>query len=279
MSRLLITGAAGQVGTALMRLRPDAIGIDLPELDLTDARAVTSFLEESGPSAIVNAAAYTAVDRAEEQEELATAVNGEAVGTLAAFADRAGIPFITYSTDYVFPGNASTPYLESSPTDPINAYGRSKLVGEQAAGRFPSSLIIRTSWVVSGTHPNFVATMLRLAAERELQVVDDQTGCPTVAADLAAATLQALEAGVSGVLHLTNRGATTWYRLARAAVTLAGLDPDRITPCTTTDYPTPSARPAYSVLGSERLAVLGMDPLPVWEDSLPTLVAELMEGS
>jgi len=278
MSELLVTGAAGQVGTALMRLRPDARFIDLPDLDLTDPEATTGFLDDLAPGAIINAAAYTAVDRAEEQEELATAVNGSAVGTLAAYADRAGIPFVTYSTDYVFAGTGSVPYLESSPTDPINAYGRSKLVGERAAAQYPGSLIIRTSWLVSGTHPNFIATMLRLAAERELRVVDDQWGCPTMAADLAAATLQALDTGAAGYLHLTNQGPTTWFRFARAAVTLAGIDPDQISPCSTEEYPTPAARPAYSVMASERMSELGIEALPAWEESLPAVVAQLQAG-
>ena len=132
--------------------------------------------------------------------------------------------------------------------------------------------MVRTSWLVSGTHPNFVATMLRLAAEREVRVVDDQWGCPTVVDDLAPAAWAALQAGVSGLLHLANTGETTWFRFARAAVALAGLDPGRIVPCTTADYPTPARRPAYSVLGSERRRPLGLPDLPHWEESLPAVV-------
>ena len=138
--------------------------------------------------------------------------------------------------------------------------------------------MIRTSWLISGTNPNFVATMLRLAATRdELAVVADQWGCPTVAADLAAGTLRAIEAGATGLLHLTNRGPTTWFELARAAVELAGLDAGKIKACTTADYPTPAARPAYSVLGSERLEELRIEPLPGWRDSLPAVVEGLRQ--
>ncbi len=202
-------------------------------------------------------------------------LNATAVGELAAAAARRTIPFVTFSTDYVFDGSAGEPYLESSPTAPINAYGRSKLAGERLAlAAHPGTLIIRTSWVISGTHPNFVATMLRLARERELRVVDDQVGNPTVAADLATATLDALDRGVTGILHLTNTGSTTWYELARAAVEMAGGDVDRIGPCTTDEYPTAARRPRYSVLGSERRETLGIGALPHWRDSLGEVVRQ-----
>jgi dTDP-4-dehydrorhamnose reductase len=224
---------------------------------------------------IVNCAAYTAVDRAEQEEAIATVINGAAVGVMAEYAALARIPIVTYSTDYVFPGTSEKSYLESDATAPVNAYGRSKLAGEQLAlSSYPGALVIRTSWVISGTHPNFVATMLRLASEQEeLNVVDDQMGCPTIASDLAAATAQALSVGASGVVHLTNQGATTWFHLARAAVNLAGRDSNKIRPCTTAEFPTPAARPAFSVLGSERREPLGIDALPHWRSSLPSVVA------
>ncbi len=196
---------------------------------------------------------------------------------MARYCAAAAVPLVTFSSDYVFPGDGDRPYVESDPTDPVNAYGRSKLAGERAALELhPAALVIRTSWVVSATHPNFVATMLRLAGSGEpWQVVDDQVGCPTVAADLAAATLAALEAGASGILHRVNGGATTWYRLAVAAVELGGGDPGLIEPCATADYPTPARRPRYSVLGSERASRLGLPALPAWRDSLPEVVAGL----
>lgn len=277
---IVVTGAGGQLGTAFRGEFPAARFLERDDLDLADLAGIVPTLSEIGPSAIVNCAAYTAVDRAEDEEDLALAVNGEAVGVMAGFAAERGIPFVTFSTDYVFAGTATTPYLESSPVDPVNAYGRTKLAGERAAlERYPGALVIRTSWVISGTHPNFVATMLRLAAERELSVVDDQRGRPTVAADLAAGAVRALDAGATGILHLANQGDTTWFELARRSVELAGLPSDRIRPCVTADYPTRAARPAYSVLGSERLGELGIEPLPPWAESLPAVVeAQLGRG-
>jgi dTDP-4-dehydrorhamnose reductase len=273
---ILVTGGAGQMGTAFRTLLPGARYVGRTELDLTRTGEIAGFLADARPSGIVNCAAYTAVDDAEDHERLATAVNGEAVGVMAAFAAERAIPFVTFSTDYVFRGDAVEPYLESSPTDPVNAYGRSKLAGERAAlNAHPGALVVRTSWVISGTHPNFVATMLRLAPERTLSVVADQHGCPTIADDLARAALEAMRRGVTGILHLTNEGPTTWYELARAAVSEAGIDPDRVRPCTTAEYPTQAARPSYSVLGSERRDGLGLEPLPHWRASLPGVVAGL----
>jgi dTDP-4-dehydrorhamnose reductase len=223
---------------------------------------------------VINCAAYTAVDRAEEEEDLATEINTVAVGALAEWASLRSCPLLTFSTDYVFDGAADWPYVESSSTNPINAYGRSKLHGESlAAGH--GALVVRTSWVISGSHPNFVATILRKVREQELRVVDDQRGNPTVAADLARASYAALQSGASGLLHLTNQGETTWYELARTSVGLADLDPSRISPCETRDYPTPARRPTYSVLASERLDEIGLDPLPHWRESIGELVVEL----
>ncbi len=274
---IVVTGASGQVGTAFRELIPGARFLTRAELDLTDLDAIPAVLRSLDADAVVNCAAYTAVDRAEEETETAELVNGRAVGVMAEVTAGLGIPFVTYSTDYVFAGDAIHPYLESDPTDPINAYGRSKELGERLAlAANPRTLVVRTSWVVSGSHPNFVATMLRLARDRTLRVVDDQTGCPTVAADLAAGTLAALDAGATGILHLTNRGETTWFRLARRAVELAGIDPGRIEPCTTDEYPTLARRPAYSVLGSERRAALGLTALPFWEESLPGVVERIL---
>lgn len=273
---MLVTGGTGQLGTAMRRLVPEADFPSRPELDLSDPAGVGSYLERTRPEAIVNCAAYTAVDRAEEEEGLATVVNGESVGVMARFAAAAGIAFVTFSTDYVFDGTATEPYLESHPTDPINAYGRSKLAGErEALDAHEGALVIRTSWVISGTHPNFVATMLRLATERDtLRVVADQRGRPTCVQDLAPAALAALRAGAAGLLHLTNEGETSWHELASAAIEEAGLDAT-VEPISTRDYPTRARRPGYSVLGSERRDDLGLDPLPHWRKTLPTLVAGL----
>ncbi|MBP1633272.1 MAG: dTDP-4-dehydrorhamnose reductase [Acidobacteria bacterium] len=255
---------------------PEARFVDLADLDLTRRDLLAAALEDMCPEAIVNCAAYTAVDRAEQEEALASRVNGAAVGVMAEHAARRRIPLLTFSTDYVFAGDAAEPYLESSPTDPINAYGRSKLAGERAAlAACPGALVVRTSWLVSGTHPNFVATMLRLAGEGVVRVVDDQRGCPTMADDLAPAAWAALRSGATGILHLTNSGEATWFEFARAAVAAAGLDPGRIVPCATADYPTPARRPAYSVLGSERRRPLGLAEPPAWRESLPAVVGRL----
>jgi dTDP-4-dehydrorhamnose reductase len=273
---ILVTGGAGQLGTAFRKVIPEARFVDLADFDVTRGDLLVAALAEMQPEAIVNCAACTAVDAAEKEEARATEVNGTAVGVMAAYAAARDIPFLTFSTDYVFPGDGAVPYLESSPTAPLNAYGRSKLAGERVAlGIHPNALVVRTSWLVSSTHPNFVATMLRLAAEREVKVVDDQWGCPTMVDDLAPAAWDALQAGVSGLLHLTNSGATTWFRFARAAVARAGLRPERLVPCTTAEYPTPARRPAYSVLGSERRGPLGLPDLPPWEESLPAVVEGL----
>ncbi len=274
----VVLGAGGQVGSAFRRLLGDgAIFLTRTELDLAHPERIAGVLAPLAPDVVVNCAAYTAVDRAEEEEDLATTINGVAVGVLAEWTAARAIPFVTYSTDYVFAGDATEPYLEGDAPDPVNAYGRSKRAGEELALRaHPRCLIVRTSWVVSGSHPNFIATILRRAREGSLRVVDDQYGCPTVAADLAAGTRQALAAGASGVLHLTNQGATTWHGLARAAVELAGLDPDLVTACPSSDFPTRAVRPSYSVLGSERLEPLGVEPLPAWERSLPGVVEEML---
>jgi dTDP-4-dehydrorhamnose reductase len=273
---IVVTGAAGQLGTAFRNMIPDAVFLTRAELDLSHPDGLHQKLNEIRPDTIVNCAAYTAVDRAEEEADLARVVNGVAVGELARWVDANGATLVTYSTDYVFPGTGTRPYLESDPTAPVNAYGWSKLEGEGAALSRSGVLVIRTSWVVSATHSNFVATMIRNARERVLRVVDDQKGCPTIAGDLAKATIDALEAGATGLLHLTNQGETTWFELARESVGLAGLDPTRITPIRTADYPTPARRPAYSVLGSERREQLGIDPLPPWRQSLPAVVEGLV---
>jgi dTDP-4-dehydrorhamnose reductase len=273
---ILVTGGAGQLGTAFRRVLPEARYVDLRDLDFTRRDLLAAALEEMRPEAIVNCAAYTAVDRAEQEEALATLVNGAAVGVMAEHAARRRIPLLTFSSDYVFPGDAVEPYLESSPTGPISAYGRSKLAGERAAlAACPGGLVVRTSWLVSGTHPNFVGTMLSLAGEGVVRVVDDQRGCPTMVDDLAPAAWAALQVGASGVLHLTNSGETTWFEFARAAVALAGLDPERIVPCATSDFPTPARRPSYSVLGSERRRPLSLPELPPWQESLPAVVEGL----
>lgn len=277
----VLLGATGQLGTAMRRLLPDARVVGREQLDLAVATPedVRTVITPHRPDAVINCAAFTAVDTAEDEEATALTVNGEAVGQLAEATAELGIPLLTYSTDYVFAGTANSPYLESDPTDPVNAYGRTKLVGELAAlAANPRSLVIRTSWVVSGTHPNFlVAILTRALADQPLRVVDDQRGCPTVAADLATASLAALDAGASGLLHLTNSGATTWFDLARATLLEAGMGAAVLEPCSSAEYPTRARRPAYSVLGSEVLPSLPITPMPDWRDSLAGVVSGALE--
>ncbi|SCG49682.1 dTDP-4-dehydrorhamnose reductase [Micromonospora echinaurantiaca] len=279
MSRVLVTGAGGMLGRDLLAVlgsRPDlkVTAATRAEVDITDAAAVRAAV--AGHDLVVNTAAWTDVDGAEEQEAAATAVNGDAVGHLAAACAATGARLVHVSTDYVFPGDGTTPYAEDAPTAPVNAYGRSKLAGERAVARFlpETGYVVRTAWLYGAHGPNFVATMLRLAEQREhLDVVDDQHGQPTwsyaLAAQLVALGDAALAARApAGVYHGTCSGQTTWYGLARAVFALRGLDPDRIRPTTSDRFRRPAPRPAYSVLGHGRWAAAGLPPLPDWHTTL-----------
>lgn len=272
--RVVITGAEGQLGKAIAKLAPDAIALGRSAVDLADVSRVEDVLHDLRPSLILNCAAYTAVDQAEEEEDLATVVNGEAVGAMSRVSADLGARFVTFSTDYVFDGLAAEPYVESDRTNPINAYGRSKLAGERLALELnPSAVVVRTSWVVSATHDNFVSTMLKLASQgRELSVVSDQIGNPTIASDLARIALEIGRGPVSGIVHVTNTGSTTWFELARTALSIAGLDAQTVSACTSAEYPTPTPRPAFSVLGTERRSQLGIEELPPWQESLVGVV-------
>lgn len=274
---IVVTGASGQLGTAFVKLLGErCVGLTRRDLDLVSPSSIGPVFEGITPGLVINCAAYTAVDQAEEDAETAYVVNADAVAAMARWCSTAESRLLTFSTDYVFDGTKPDPYVESDPTAPINVYGASKRAGERAAlEAYPEALVVRTSWVLSGTHPNFAATMLRMARERELSVVDDQKGHPTLVDDLAVAALAAVDAGVTGVLHLTNQGVVTWFELARKVVEMAGLDPDVITPCTTADYPRPAPRPANSVLESERLADSGLEPMPHFDAGLRRAVAQL----
>ncbi len=220
---------------------------------------------------IINCAAYTAVDAAEEDEETANRINGEAVGELAAAAHELGIPFVTLSTDYVFDGETDEPYTEASKPNPVNAYGRSKLLGETAALCYPGSLVVRTSWLFSATHPNFVATILAKAAEGEARVVDDQWGSPTPVPALAAMTLRAIEDGALGLLHIAGAPPTTWFRLAREACVAAGIPPARVVPCSSDEFPSQARRPRRAVL-----TTTSTYQMPDWRDELGSVVGMIM---
>jgi len=277
---IVVTGAAGQLGTAFRRLLGNSARfLSRTDLDLSNPGSIRPVLERLRPTTLINCAAYTAVDRAESESDIAEAINTTAVGIMAAVTRDIGTQFATFSTDYVFDGFASQPYVESDAPNPINTYGRTKRQGEIAAVTAnPEALVIRTSWVLSGTHRNFATTMIRLALQEqeEITVAEDQHGHPTLANDLAASTLSALNARAAGILHLTNTGVTSWYGLAQEIVELAGLTGDRIRPCTSEEYPTPARRPANSVIRSERLNELGLDPLPSYRSGLQDAVSEIL---
>lgn len=276
--RLLVTGSRGQLGRALEPLAPgfghEFVGVDLPELDITDADAVWRAVDAASPGAIVNCAAYTAVDAAESDEAKASAVNGGAVSTLADIADRHGIVLLQISTDYVFDGTAQAPIREDQETNPQSAYGRTKLAGEVAAARARRHLIVRTAWLY-GEGANFVGAVRRQldGGNRVLRVVADQAGCPTYAEDLASGLLRLLGAGAEGVVHAVNSGSTTWYGFAREIVRLLGSDAE-VVPISTAEMPRPARRPAYSVLDTSRLAALIGAPLPPWQDAIARYLEE-----
>jgi dTDP-4-dehydrorhamnose reductase len=246
----------------------EVVALAHAELDVTDRSAVDRVVGEARPDVVVNCAAFTDVDGAESHEEIATLLNGEAAGYLAAAAPAIVHP----STDYVFDGSKRTPYVESDRTGPRSAYGRSKLAGEHAVvGANPRHIIVRTSWLFGAGGRNFVDTMLGLARERdELNVVDDQVGCPTYAGHLAGALVELAAGGRYGIHHITGDGACSWFDFAREIFHQAELDA-RVVPCTTAEFPRPAPRPAYSVLGSER-----PDPirLPDWREGLAAYLAE-----
>jgi dTDP-4-dehydrorhamnose reductase len=272
--RLLITGAAGMLGTDVVAAAAahDVIGLARADLDIADAASVRAAVRDVRPEAIVNCAAWTDVDGAETAEAQACAINGDGAGHVAAAAAEAGAHVVHVSTDYVFAGDAAEPYREDDPTGPRTAYGRSKLAGERAvAAAAPQGhAIVRTAWLFGPHGRNFVDTMLGLAATRdELSVVDDQLGCPTYTGHLAAALLRIAERRTRGVLHVAGGGACTWFALARETFARAGLNVT-VHPCATADFPRPAPRPAYSVLRSTRSDAPALAP---WQEGLAAHLA------
>jgi len=286
MTRWLVTGAAGMLGrdmTALLTARGEEFtAMNRADLDITDDAAVTAALAAVKPDVVVNCAAWTAVDAAEEHEAEALAINGAGVANLAAACAALGAILVHPSTDYVFDGAAAAPYAEDAATAPVGAYGRTKLAGERAvrAALPGASYIVRTAWLYGAHGKNFAATMLRLAAGGVAPgVVADQYGQPTWTADVAEQVYALIEAGAPfGVYHATSSGQTTWYgfaeeifRLYHACVPQDG-DQERAQsapkPITTADYPTPAKRPAYSVLGHDAWRAAGIDPIGDWKDAL-----------
>jgi len=268
---ILLTGATGRLGTAIRTLLPEAMTPGRAELDLADPGSVGAALGEIRPSGIINCAAYTDVDGAETDPELADAVNHRAVAVMADHAAAADIPFITFSTDYVFDGRSTIPYVESTAANPVNAYGRSKLLGEEAALRHPRSLVIRTSWLFSATHHSFVWWVLREARAGAVGVVASETGSPTFAPDLARAVIEAIDGGVTGLLHVANSGAASRLELAHRTCELAGLDPDRVQSISARNGG--ARRPGYSVLASERIPVLPVTRLRAWDEALAEMLS------
>lgn len=291
--RIAVTGWTGQVVCAMLERVPvgvEVIAIRRPELDLANPKTVAPALRAARPDVIVNAAAYTAVDQAESEPDLAMRVNGQAAGEAARAAAALGIPVIQLSTDYVFDGRLDRPYREDDATGPISAYGASKLAGELAvAAATDNHAILRTAWIYSPFGKNFVKTMLRLAETRdEVGVVADQAGCPTSALDIADAiftvarnlTSRADDASLRGVFHMSATGEAVWADVAEAIFAereLQGGEPVKVKRIATADYPTPARRPANSRLDCDKLALAHGARLPGWQGSLRACVARLLE--
>ncbi|WP_150295309.1 dTDP-4-dehydrorhamnose reductase [Sphingobium estronivorans] len=290
--RIAVTGKVGQVVTSLLERGTAAghqmIALGRPELDLADPASVMRALKAVAPDAIVSAAAYTAVDRAESESDLAHAVNGTGAGAVAQAAHRLAVPLVHVSTDYVFDGTLERPYVESDPTGPTGVYGASKLAGEQAvlAAHGDDSAVLRVAWVYSPFGANFVKTMLRLAGDRdELGVVADQVGNPTSALDIAESILKVATNMVAdgnptlrGVFHMTASGEASWADFAEAifaASAARGGPSARVRRITTADYPTPAIRPANSRLDCGLIAKVHGVILPDWRGSLETVIARL----
>lgn len=290
----LVTGGSGQVGGALEQLIgsdgawfPRRAELDLADLPSTDT--LVAMLRERSITAIINCAAYTAVDKAESDEAFALSINGGAPGRLASAAAALGIPIIHLSTDFVFSGEKDGLWTESDPTGPLNAYGRTKLAGEHAVQTSGARhIILRTAWVVSATGSNFVKTMLRLGSEREqLNVVSDQFGCPTSAADIAAAVATLADRltedadAPTGIYHFVNAGEASWFELARFIFERAesqAFTPPKLDSIPTTAYPTPARRPANSRLSTQRIGQdFGIVPRP-WQDAVGEVVDNLLKG-
>ena len=281
---ILITGCNGQLGNELQLLEAKYqqhtfFNTDVNELDITNQLAVDDYVFRNQIDCIINCAAYTAVDKAEEQKELCTTLNTVAPSYLAAAVEKRGGCMIQISTDYVFDGTHSTPYVETDTPAPNSVYGCTKLAGELGVTKFcKKSIVIRTAWLYSTFGNNFVKTMLRLGRERkELGVVADQIGSPTYAADLAAAIMTIVEKGVKpGVYHYTNEGVASWYDFTKAIHRMAGIKDCNVKPIHTSDYPTAATRPAYSVLDKKKITDDYQLTIPYWEEALQRCMDSLL---
>jgi dTDP-4-dehydrorhamnose reductase len=284
-ARWLVTGARGQLGTDLCAVLAGAgvegdqlLALGSDQLDVTSSAAVQAVFSGFQPQLVVNAAAYTAVDQAETDEDKAFAVNAAGPALLAAAAARTGARLLQVSTDYVFAGDADRPYAEQDEPDPRSAYGRTKLAGELAVRELAPEhgYVVRTAWVYGATGSNFVKTMARLERDRDtVEVVDDQRGSPTWSADLARGLVElAGSAAAPGTYHCTGSGETSWFGLARAVFEELGADPERVRPTSTDRFPRPAPRPAYSVLSDRAWRAAGLSPLPHWRQALRQAFAD-----
>lgn len=282
MTRVLVTGGGGQLGRCVADLadNPGFAHLDLhlltrAEIDITDTAMVQAVADRVGPDVIVNAAAFTAVDAAEDAPEVARAVNHDGVANLAAL----GVRLVHISTDYVFDGSASTPKVETDPVAPLGVYGATKELGEQAARQAADHLVLRTAWVYSPYGHNFVTTMLRLGADHDhVRVVADQVGCPTSAHDLAAAVLRLVDIDLQGTFHLAGTAAATWHEFAVGIFDAADIAVE-VVPISTAEYPTRAARPADSRLDSTAIAEAAGIRLPGWHTSLPAVIEQVRATS
>ena len=286
--RILVTGSDGQLGNCLRLASAKSsntyIFTDVDDIDITDAEAVSLGVKANDFNVIVNCAAFTDVERAESQEDIAALINGRAVAHLAQAAKETGATLIHISTDYVFDGTANKPLSEDAPTGPHSAYGRTKLLGEQAIEKSGcKALIIRTAWLYSEFGRNFVKTMLRLTSERdEVKVVADQIGSPTYARDLAEIIVHIIDTesfkGREGIYHFTDEGVCSWFDLAKMTAEIAGNTRCRVTPCHSSEYPSAVDRPAYSVLDKSKIkATFGID-IPYWVDALRKCISNIQNG-
>ena len=281
--KILITGCNGQLGNEMQLLEKDNpqhtyFNTDVAELDITDAAAIEEFVNENEIDGIVNCAAYTAVDKAEDNQELCRLLNTDAPGYLAAAVGKRGGWMIQISTDYVFDGTNHTPYVETESTCPNSVYGSTKLAGEEAAQKAcTNTMIIRTAWLYSTFGNNFVKTMIRLGKEKpELGVIFDQIGTPTYARDLAVAIFSAINQGIiPGIYHFSNEGVISWFDFTKAIHRLAGITTCRVRPLHTAEYPTPAARPHYSVLDKTKIKQTYNLEIPYWEESLRECIEKL----
>jgi len=290
--KILVTGSKGQLGWELLRLGKrfgaEIIGVDLPESDITDKRNVAKMISNLQPSLVINAAAYTAVDKAESEQAIAFSVNRDGPANLAESCEKAGIPMIHVSTDFVFDGKKTSPYTESDPVSPLSVYGKSKAEGEHAViSHLSRHIIVRTAWLYGVDGQNFVKTMLRLGKEREvLRVVADQQGCPTAAEDLAEALLT-IAARVHvrddicwGIYHYCGEGVTTWHGFTEAILDIAkrhgmAIKTLRVEAISTAEYPTAAKRPAFSALDCGRIRNKFVVTTKPWRESLEKVIAVL----